>query len=135
MYRRQTRAAAADSPLAFWRKSVERADHSSVPPVTAPASRGQVPEDRVAFNNNKSDSLQASEVEREDQWEKRLEQTEEGMVVDMPRPSLRHRSQSAGIVEGDALGTGRDFVTPLRRAGNRVEPIERAPVPIAARDP
>ena len=42
------------------------------------------------------------------------------MVVDMPRPGLRHRPQSAGIVEGDTLGTGRDFITALRRAGNRV---------------
>ena len=38
-----------------------------------------------------SDSLQAREVEREDQREKRFEQTEEGIVIDMPRPGLRHR--------------------------------------------
>src|SRR5271168_3167564 len=38
-----------------------------------------------------------------DQREKRLEQVEEEIVVDMPRPGLRHRPQSAGIAEGDAL--------------------------------
>ena len=65
--------------------------------------------------------IKPREVEREDQREKRLEQVEEGMVVDMPRPGLRHRPQSAGIAEGDALGTGRDFITALRLAGNRVE--------------
>jgi hypothetical protein len=64
-----------------------------------------------------------------------LEQVEEGMIIDMPRPGLRHRPQSAGIAEGDALGTGRDFITALRRAGNGVELIERAAVPIATRDP
>ena len=37
--------------------------------------------------------------------------------------------------EGDALGTGHDYIAALRRAGNRVEPVERAPVPIATRDP
>jgi hypothetical protein len=57
------------------------------------------------------------------------------MVVDMPRPGPRHRPQSAGIAEGDAIGTGRDFITALRRAGNGVELIERAAVPIATRDP
>src|SRR5437868_11683078 len=84
---------------------------------------------------HQSGSLQAREVEREHQREKRLEQTEEGVVVDMPRAGLRHRPQSAGIAEGDTLGTGPDFITALRPAGNWVEPIERAPVPIAARDP
>jgi hypothetical protein len=64
-----------------------------------------------------------------------LEQTEEGMVIDMPRPGSDNAHNRAGIAEGDALGTGRDFTTALRRVGNRVEPIERAPVPIAARDP
>jgi hypothetical protein len=84
---------------------------------------------------HQSASLQPRKVEREHHREKRLEQTKEGMVIDMPRPGLRHRPQSAGIAEGEALGTGRDFITALRRAGNRVEPIERAPVPVAARDP
>jgi integrase len=42
---------------------------------------------------------QAREVEREDQREKRLEQTEEGVVIDMPRAGLRHRPQSAGIAK------------------------------------
>jgi hypothetical protein len=82
-----------------------------------------------------SGSLQAREVEREHQREKRLEQTKEGMVVEMPRPGLRHRPQSAGIAEGEALRTGCDFIAALGRAGYRVEPIERAPVPIAACDP
>ena len=62
-------------------------------------------------------------------------ETEEGMVVDMPRPGLRHRPQSPGTTEGNALGAGRDFIAALRRAGLRVEPVERAPAPIAARDP
>ena len=84
---------------------------------------------------HQSASLQAREVEREDQREKRLEQTEQGMVIDMPRPGLRYRPQSAGIAEGEALGSGSDFITALRRAGNRIEPIKGAPVPIAARDP
>jgi hypothetical protein len=60
---------------------------------------------------------------------------EEGVVVGVPRPGLRHRPQSAGSAESEALGTGRDLITALRRAGTRVEPIKRAPVPIAARDP
>ena len=62
-----------------------------------------------------------------------MEQVEEGIVVDMSRPGLGHRPQSARIAEGDALGTGRDFIAALRRAGNRVEPVERVPVPIATR--
>jgi len=33
----------------FGRRSAERADHSFGPPVTGPASPGQVPEDRVAI--------------------------------------------------------------------------------------
>ena len=57
------------------------------------------------------------------------------MVVDMPRPSLRHRPQSPGIAEGNALSTGRDFIAALRCAGLRVAPVKRAPTPIAARDP
>src|SRR6202047_2289182 len=79
--------------------------------------------------------LQAREVEREDQRKKGFEQTEEGMVVDMPRPGLRHRPQSPGTAEGNDLGAGRDFIAALRRAGRRIEPVERAPAPIAARDP
>src|SRR5438477_2221698 len=82
-----------------------------------------------------SDLLQAREVEREDQREKRLEQTEEGIIVDMPRPGLRHRPQSPGAAKGNALDTRRGFIAAPRRAGRRVEPVERAPAPIAARDP
>ena len=43
--------------------------------------------------------------------------------------------QLPSTAEGDALGTRRDFIAALRRTGNRVEPVERAPVPIATRDP
>src|SRR5580692_314866 len=40
-----------------------------------------------------------------------------------------------GTDEGNALGTRRDVIAALRRSGRRVEPVERAPAPIAARDP
>jgi hypothetical protein len=61
--------------------------------------------------------LQAREVEREDQREKGLEQTEEGMVVDMPRPGLRHRPQSPGTTEGNALG---EIAVPTLASLNRL---------------
>jgi len=63
----------------------------------------------------------------------------EGCDVDVERVLLRARARlrdrSARIAEGDVLGIGRDFIAALRRTGNRVEPVERAPVPIATRDP
>ena len=57
------------------------------------------------------------------------------LIADGTIRDLRRGIGAAGVPEGNALGTGRDFISALRRAGNRVESIERAPVPIAARDP
>jgi hypothetical protein len=79
--------------------------------------RDYVREGRERRLGNMNPDAQLREVEREDQREKRLEETEEGMVADMPRPGLRHRPQSAGIAEGDLRGPGVEY---LPAAVNRV---------------
>ena len=81
------------------------------------------------------DSLEPRRVDREDQRVERQDQRHPALVMEVAGARLRHRPEAAGRIEGDALDAGRHGVFALDLAGRRIDPVERAPMQVAARDP
>jgi hypothetical protein len=91
--------------------------------LTTPSTQRPNPQGPQFFQPRRTDPARRPPVTRlQYRWSPPRRPTAPPLPILSACARARLRDRSACIAEGDVLGTGRDFIAALRRAGNRVEP-------------